>query len=463
MSKDTETSRAIERITQKLGSDAVETSPEIRTCYGFDATNLKSLPAAVVFPRTVEAVRAVVLICDEENVKLIVRGAGTGFAGGTVPLGNELVMSTERLNRIRAIDRERRVAIVEAGVVNGRLQGEVARYGLMFPPDPSSMEVATIGGNVAQDAGGPRAVKYGVTRDYVLGVEAVTYNGKLIECGFTSTDKKVWNPLRSLLTGSEGTLMIMTAFVLKLLPLPEAFCTALAFFDKTMAAAEAVSRILDSGIIPAAVELMDSSTIACVKSFIDLDIPEESGCSLLLETDGTVNEARESMETIARVLEESGAIQIRVASGEKERQEIWLMRRSISPSLAKIAPAKLNEDVCVPRSRLPELVEGVERLAGKYGLQVPTFGHAGDGNLHINVMIDRRNRDQLKRAEALVEELFALTLRLEGTISGEHGIGIAKRRYLKGQLGEHLYNYERLVKQAFDPKTMFNPGKVIET
>lgn len=452
--------RAIEKIAAKLGTEAIATSPEIRTCYSFDATNVKTLPAAVVFPRTTEDVRAIVSICYEHGVKLIPRGAGTGFAGGSVPLGGEVVLSTERMSRIRAIDRERRLAIVEAGLVNGVLQREVARYGLMFPPDPSSLEVATIGGNVAQDAGGPRALKYGVTRDYVVGIEAVTCNAKLIEIGF-EVDDRSWAPLRTLLVGSEGTLAVMTAFALKLLQLPEAFHTALAFFRTAVSAAEAVSRILGSGFVPAAVELMDASTLSCIKKFIDLGIPEASGCSLLIETDGKASEALHAMETVRDVLTSCGAIEVRVASDAHEREEIWLMRRSISPSLARIAPGKLNEDVCVPRTRLPALVEGVERLAAKYRLQVPTFGHAGDGNLHVNVMLDKKNPDQVRRAEALIEELFTLTLELGGTISGEHGIGLAKRRYLKQQLGEDLYAYQRIVKRSFDPGDIINPGKVI--
>ncbi len=461
MGKKNKTERAIERLRANLGVGSIDTSPEIRTCYSFDATNVKSLPAGVVFPKSSEDVRTVVSICHEEGVKLIPRGAGTGFAGGTVPLGDELILSTEKMNHIRKIDREKQIAVVEAGVVNGILQKEVARHNLMFPPDPSSLDVATIGGNVAQDAGGPRALKYGVTRDYVIDIEAITCNGKLIEARTWSKQGFLWNPLVSLLVGSEGTLAVMTAFVLKLLPLPEAFYTCLAFFDTAHAAAQAVSRILGNGVLPAAIELMDSATIACVRNFIDVKIPRDTGCSLLIETDGKASEARESMETIGRILRDEGAIETRLATEEHERDEIWLMRRSISPSLARIAPSKMNEDVCVPRSRLPALVDGVEHLAKKYKLPVPTFGHAGDGNLHVNVMLDRRNPDEVRRAEALVEDLFTLTLDLGGTISGEHGIGIAKQRYLKRALGDDLYAYERAVKKAFDPDGIINPGKVI--
>jgi glycolate oxidase len=331
----------------------------------------------------------------------------------------------------------------------------------MFPPDPSSLEVATLGGNVAQDAGGPRALKYGVTRDYVLGVEFVTADGAVVEPVSPADAGRRWDPVGTLMVGGEGTLGVMTRIWLRLLEKPESLSTVLAFFETPVAAAAAVSRVLDCGIVPAAVELIDSVTMNCIRRFVDVAIPAGAGCTLLVETDGRKDEAGENMVLVEKVLKKAGSIALRAAQSETQREDLWKMRRAISPSLARIAPNKMNEDVCVPRSKLPDLVESVGRLAEKYSLQVPTFGHAGDGNLHVNVMLDKRNKDEVRRAEALVVELFEATMDLGGTISGEHGIGITKLDYLPDQLGPAGIELQGNIKKAFDPQSLINPGKVI--
>jgi glycolate oxidase len=449
------------RIADRIGPHKVQTAPEILTCYAFDATNMKALPLAVTFPQSAEEVRAIVAVCQDSGIHIIPRGAGTGFAGGTVPVSGGVVISTEKLGKIVSVDPDSLTAVVEAGVVNATLQKEAAKSGLMFPPDPSSLEVATLGGNVAQDAGGPRALKYGVTRDYVLGIEFVTWDGRIVERDARRGSGSEWDPLTTLLTGSEGTLGVMTKITLRLLRRPRGFCTTLAFFDSTVAAAAAVSRILASGVVPAAVELIDSVTMDCIKKFVDVKIPPGAGCSLLIETDGDQSEARESMASVERVLRSAGTIGFTIAESEAHREDLWKMRRSISPSLARIAPHKVNEDVCVPRSKLPDLAAVVGDLAKRYGLVVPTFGHAGDGNLHVNVMLNRRNKDEAARAEALVTELFAATLALGGSISGEHGIGITKLPFLTDQLGPDGLEIQSRIKQAFDPHSVVNPGKVV--
>jgi glycolate oxidase len=331
----------------------------------------------------------------------------------------------------------------------------------MFPPDPSSLEVCTVGGNVAQDSGGPRALKYGVTRDYVLGVEAVLYGGKTVDFDPKRAREGAWNPLTTLFVGSEGTLGVFTGIFLKLVPKPESFATALAFFRTTRDAATAVNLIFERGALPAALELVDAETMKCISRFITIETPPSAGCSLLIETDGRGGEAEETMLVVERGLKEAGPVGLKVAKSEHERQNLWKMRRSVSPSLARIAPWKLNEDLCVPRSNLPLLVDAVTRLGKKYGLRVPTFGHAGDGNLHVNVMFDRRAPDQQSRAERLVQELFEVTLGLSGSISGEHGIGLTKMAFLPNQLGKHVMEYEKRVKRAFDPRGLLNPGKVV--
>jgi glycolate oxidase len=452
---------AIHEIGRRIGAHKIRTAPEMLTCYAFDATNMRALPLAVAFPDSTDDVRRIVSACFRAGVPVIPRGAGTGFAGGTVPLSGGVVISTEKLNRILNIDRYELTAFVQAGVVNAALQREAARYGLMFPPDPSSLEVATLGGNVAQDAGGPRAFKYGVTRDYVLGVEFVTWEGRVVEFDETHRVRRGWDPITTLMVSSEGTLGIMTKIRVRLIARPEHFRTVLAFFDTTVGAAAVVSSVLEGGVIPAAIELIDAVTMDCISKFVDVGIPAGAGCSLLIETDGREAEARESMSAVEKVLRRAGSIGFTLAESEDEREDLWRMRRSISPSLARIAPHRINEDVCVPRSKLPLLADAVGKLARKYRLQVPTFGHAGDGNLHVNVMLNRSDKDETKRAEALVTELFAATMDLGGTISGEHGIGVTKLQFLPDQLGPDGLTLQAGIKQAFDPRSLINPGKAV--
>jgi glycolate oxidase len=453
--------KAIGDIARKIGDDRVEAAPEILACYAFDATNVRSRPAVVTFPRSTEEVKSIISICCQWGMPIIPRGAGTGFAGGTVPTKGGVVVSTEKLRKILSIDAGEKTAVVQAGVVNGTLQREAAKSGLMFPPDPSSLEVATLGGNVAQDAGGPRALKYGVTRDYVNGVEFVTWEGRIVEPSHPGVGSHRWNPLSTLLVSSEGTLGLITKIWLRLVTAPSEFVTVLAFFGSPVSAAAAVSRVLDCGVMPAAVELIDSETMECIRVFVEVQIPAGAGCSLLIETDGREGEAKDSMDTVRKVLSKAGAISVRMAESDVARADLWKMRRSISPSLARIAPCKLNEDVCVPRSRLPDLVEEVGKLSRKYMVKAPTFGHAGDGNLHVNVMLDRRNKDEVRRAEAFVADLFEITLRFDGSISGEHGIGTTKMEYLPRQLGQAGLDLHSRLKRAFDPGGAVNPGKVI--
>jgi glycolate oxidase len=452
---------AVQKIGRKIGKHKVAVSRETLICYAFDATNIRVLPDAVTFPESTDDVRAIVSACAEAELPVVPRGAGTGFAGGTVPLKGGAVISTERLNRILDIDSDRRTATVQPGVVNSTLQKEAAKVGLMFAPDPSSLETSTIGGNVAQDAGGPRAVKYGVTRDHVLGIEAVLWDGRLVESGRPHDACRRWNPLLALFVGSEGTLGVMTEITVGLLPRPEAFATALAFFTDLEAAAAAVNTVFASGVLPAALELMDSATMGAVKNFVSIDVPAGSGCALLIETDGWGSEAADAMADIEKSLKTSDMLSMRSATGDEEREDLWKMRRSISPSLALIAPHKINEDVCVPRSRLPELAHAVTDLARKYSLTVPTFGHAGDGNLHVNVMLDKGDAGALRRAEALVRELFDTTLALGGTISGEHGVGITKKEFLPDQVGDLGLELQRYIKKSFDPHLRINPDKVV--
>ncbi len=446
-------------IAHLIGKHKVDTSLETRLCYRFDATTLKCLPQIVTFPESCDDVKAIISVCHSNNIAFLARGAGTGFVGGTVPCDIGVVISTERMNRIISIDAERKIAVVQPGVVNQVLQNEASKHGLMFPPDPSSLEVCTLGGNVAQDAGGPKAVKYGVTRDYVLGIEVILQDARIVK---SHTHKASgWDPVTSLLVGSEGTLGVFTEITLRLVSKPETTLTALACLRSMEVGAEVVNSIFASGVLPAAVEIIDSTTLACITDYVEFEVPPGTGSVLIVETDGRREQCMEEMQIVEQAMKSPGILSLHVATSEAQREELWKMRRAVSPSLARIAPNKINEDICVPRSKLPQTVSSIANLAKKYSLTVPTFGHAGDGNLHVNVMIDKRDASQVKRAEAFVTELFDVTLALGGTISGEHGIGITKRDFLIKQLGSAGMELEHKIKAAFDPDNLVNPGKVI--
>ncbi len=449
--------RVTEELVACLGERSVLTDPAQVLLYSYDATGQEFLPWVVVFPESTHQVSAVMGIAFEQGVPVVPRGAGSGFTGGSLPVEGGIVLSTERMNRILEIDRDNLTAWVEPGVVTGQFQRRVEEAGLFYPPDPASLAFCTLGGNVAENAGGPRAVKYGVTRDYVLGLEAVLSNGDLITTGRKVVKDVVGYNLTGLLVGSEGTLAVITRILLRLLPLPLGRSTLLASFGSRRQAGETVSEILARGVIPSTLEFIDRSALDAVAEHAQVEVEQEVEAVLLIETDGA--SANEEAELCRQVVE-SHRGSCRVADGDDQREHLWRARRAISPSLIHIAPTKVNEDVVVPRSLLAEALEEISRIEERHNLPIICFGHAGDGNIHVNIMTDKNDDDAWKRAQKAVDEVFELVVGLGGSISGEHGVGTTKARYVGMQLSEQVLELQRGIKRVFDPKGILNPGKM---
>lgn len=447
------------RLREILG-DRFRESPEERLCYSYDATGREYLPDAVVFPTTAGEVRQIVLLANERRFPVVPRGAGSGFSGGCLPVRGGVVVSTERMDRILSIDPVNLLAVVEPGVVTETLKEEARRRSLFYPPDPASMKFGTIGGNIAECAGGMSAVKYGVTRDYVLGLEAVLGTGELVRTGVSTAKGVVGYDLTRLLVGSEGTLGIVTRATLRLLPLPAATATLLGLFPDNAAASRAVTGIVEARITPSAMELMDRSAIECVRRVVEIDLPEGTGCALLVEVDGAPSAVAAESDAVDAALRRHGAIEVRRAADGPGRERLWKLRRSISPALRKIAPVKLNEDIVVPRSELPGMMSFLSELAERERLTIVNFGHAGDGNIHVNVMISGTDPDERRRADAAVESIFRKTVEVGGTISGEHGVGIAKAPFFEMEVGPLGVSVMKRLKAAFDPNGVLNPGKI---
>lgn len=448
--------KELERI---VGRGAVSFSKEDLICYSYDATNESHLPEAVVFADSADQISLILKMANSEGFPVVPRGAGSGFTGGSVPVEGGVVVSTERMNRILEIDAENMTALAQPGVICGDLHSRVEDMGLFYPPDPSSLKFSTIGGNIAENAGGPRGLKYGVTRDYVLGLEVVLATGDVVTTGVRTLKGVVGYDLTRLIVGSEGTLGVVTKARLRLLPLPEASVVMLCVFDRLEDATRAVSAVIGANVIPSALELIDGVCIKAVREFAPEAIAEAEAV-LIIEVDGAADTVREEASRVESVCIEAGASKVTVAKERKEVKGLWKARRAISPSLGKIRPDRLNEDVVVPRSELTALISGVGEIATKRGVIIANFGHAGDGNIHVNVMLDKSDPDEFERAVAAVGDLFELTLGLGGTISGEHGIGTAKAPYLAMELSELEIDVMKGIKRVFDPKGVLNPGKI---
>jgi glycolate oxidase len=365
-----------------------------------------------------------------------------------------------RFNRIIEIDRDNFIARVEPGVIVGDFHAAVEKEGLFYPPDPASSGFSTLGGNIAECSGGPRAVKYGVTKDYVLGLEAVIPTGEIIHVGVETTKGVVGYDLTKLLVGSEGTLAIITQMTLRLLPLPESVRTMTAIFGDMETAAATVSEIIKSGIIPRTVEYMDQASIQCVENYLKAGLPVSAGALLIIEVDGTINDADLKLEKLISVCIKQGATKIESAKNPFEVSKLWAARRSINPALFQYGPHKINEDIVVPRSKIPDMVKKIKNLRESSGLVIASYGHAGDGNIHVNLMLDKQDKAAMEKAEKVIEELFDYTLKLRGTISGEHGVGITKSHYIHKEIGLTELTLMKKIKAIFDPKGILNPGKI---
>ncbi len=438
----------------------VSDEPEDLLAYGFDATGKESAPELVAFPRTPEQVSGTLKLANEWKFPVTARGAGTGFVGASIPIHHGVALVMTRMNRILEIDKDNFTALVEPGLITGQFQREVEKLGFFYPPDPSSLNTSTLGGNVAMGSGGPSAVKYGVTRDYTLGLEVVLPNGEIIGVGAQTVKSVVGYDLTRLMVGSEGTLGIITKIRLKLLPKPEAVRTMLAVFGTVDDAARAATKIMASGIIPRTLEFMDKKSVEAVESFIHAGLPTDAGALLLIETDGPAESAEREIDRIKEICCQLNAKQLRMAENEQERETLWKVRRSLSQAITRIRPSKINEDVTVPRSKIPDLISRLADLSGKVNLPIINFGHAGDGNIHVNIMTDKKNPEEYQTAERAVGEVFSICLDLGGTLSGEHGIGIAKARYIESELGKTGMELMKRIKAVFDPNNILNPGKI---
>ncbi|MHB8782772.1 MAG: FAD-binding oxidoreductase [Desulfobacteria bacterium] len=443
-----------------LFGDRLRTSLETRICYSFDATGKMFLPDAVVYPVNAEEVRQTVLLANLHRFPVVPRGAGSGFSGGSLPVRGGIVLSTERMDRIVTVDTENLYAVVEPGVVTGTLKEEARRKGLFYPPDPASLKFSTLGGNIAECSGGMCAVKYGVTRDYVLGLEAVLGTGELVRTGVATAKGVVGYDLTRMLVGSEGTLGIVTRATLRLIPLPESAATLLAFFPENRKSADAVNAIVAARVTPSAMELMDRTAIECVQALMPVPLPEGTGSALLLEVDGPEGQVAREADLLTEVCRAHGALEVRRASDAPGRDELWKLRRSISPALLRVAPVKLNEDIVVPRSRLADMFAFLSDLSDRRNVRIVNFGHAGDGNIHVNIMISGTDADETRRAEEAVAEVFRKTVEMGGTISGEHGVGISKAPFLEMEVGPLGVAVMKRLKACFDPNGILNPGKI---
>jgi len=451
---------SIARIKAIVGPEHVSTSEEDLLCYSYDATNRHFRPDAVAFPATAQEISDILRLANENRFSVVPRGAGTGMSGGALAVQGGLVLVMTRFDRILAIDSDNLLAVVEPGVITGRFQEAVEEKGLFYPPDPASAAFSTLGGNVAECAGGARAVKYGVTRDYVLGLEVVLPTGEVIETGVRTAKGVVGYDLTRLMVGSEGTLGIITKMVLRLLPLPQVVRTVSVTFADIHSAARTVSEVMRSGILPRTVEYMDRAAINCVEDHLNRSMPEDAGAMLLIDVDGSAASVEATLEHVATICEKGGARRVKVAGSREEARELWEARKAISPALFRLGPDKINEDIVVPRNRIPDMVEWIDDLRKRTGLKIVTFGHAGDGNIHFNIMLDRGDKELLAKAESAIEELFKQTIALGGTISGEHGVGITKAPYIGMEIGTQAIALMKRIKALFDPNGILNPGKI---
>ena len=435
------------------------TDPEDILCYGFDASGLEAPPAAVVWPHDTLDVIKVMKYASENGIPVIPRGAGTGMTGGAVPSQGAVILSMEKMNRIIELDEQNLTVLVEPGVLNGKLQRELERHKLFYPPDPASMNFCTIGGNVAENAGGARAIKYGVTKDYVLGLEAVLPDGRLIKTGVKTAKGVVGYDLTGLLVGSEGTLAVITKIRLKLLPLPQEVITLMVLFKELEQSGVAVARIISEGIIPRTLEFLDRETIKAVENYKPIGLPDDVDSMLLIELDGAPSVITRDAEKISELCAALGG-EVIMAENEAAREKLWEARRAVSPALFHISPTKINEDIVVPRNRLPEMLRILKGFSESTGIRIVNFGHAGDGNIHVNLMVDRNDKEEYEKATKLVGDIFRATLELGGTISGEHGVGLTKKAYISMEIRPDELELMKKIKAVFDPKNILNPGKI---
>ncbi|WP_320170347.1 FAD-linked oxidase C-terminal domain-containing protein [Maridesulfovibrio sp.] len=447
---------------QIVGAEGVMHEEADLHAYSYDSAVLDpQVPALVVKPVSTEQLGPITALCNKHGLPMTVRGAGTNLSGGTIPHPGGVVVLTNGLNKILEINEEDLYAVVEPGVVTAQFAAEVSRRGLFYPPDPGSQAVSTLGGNVAENAGGLRGLKYGVTKDYVMGVDFYDVNGDLIKSGSRTVKCVTGYNLGGLMVASEGTLGVFSNIILKLVPPPKASKAMMAVFPNVETASETVAAIIANHIVPCTLEFLDNATIRYVEDFTKAGLPVEAGSILLIEVDGHQAEVIEDAEKVVNICKKCGADEVKMAETAAEREALWTARRNALPALARAKPTTVLEDATVPRSQIPAMMEALKKVAEKYKINIGTFGHAGDGNLHPTILCDNRDKEEFHRVEAAVDEIFDIALSLKGTLSGEHGIGMAKSKWMEKETSRATLEYSLRMKRAIDPKGILNPTKII--
>ena len=451
----------LQKLSRIVGKENYLDSQEDKITYSYDGTPLISqLPEAIIIPHSKEEIAQIVTLANEEAFAIVPRGSGSGLSGGSVPVENSIVLLMSHWNKILEIDTENLTVLLEPGVITADVHSAVENLGLFYPPDPGSMNICTIGGNVAENAGGLRGLKYGVTKHYVMGLEVVLPNGQIIFSGGKSVKDVAGYNLKDFFVGSEGTLGIFTKILLKLIPKPETSKTMLAYFQSRKEAAEAVSAIVAAHIVPATIEFLDQTTIKCVEEYAHLGLPTSIESLLLIEVDGRPSVVDEDAAKIVELCKRHNCIEIKIAQNAAEAIRLKTARRAAFSALARVKPTTILEDVTVPRSELAPMLERINSIAGKYNVLFGNFGHAGDGNLHPTCLTDERDKNEIHRAESAFEEIFNESIKMGGTITGEHGTGLAKKKFLPAVAGIPAIAMMQSIKSSIDPNAILNPGKV---
>ncbi|MCR2821460.1 glycolate oxidase subunit GlcD [Lederbergia panacisoli] len=449
------------KLSSIVGKENVIDSQAGRLVYSYDATpNYQSMPDLVIAPRNTKEIAEIVNVCRDEKIPIIPRGSGTNLCAGTVPTEGGIVLLFKNMNQILEVDEENLTVTVQPGVITQDMIREVEKKGLFYPPDPSSMKISTIGGNINENSGGLRGLKYGVTADYVMALEAVLPNGDIIRTGGKLAKDVAGYNLTQLLVGSEGTLAIITEATLKLIPIPETKQTMLALYQSMDAAARTVSEIISAKIIPATLEFLDQPTLKAVEDFAKIGLPTDVEAVLLIEQDGPHEIVAHDMKKMADICTKEGAVSVKIAETEVEALALTEARRSALSALARLKPTTILEDATVPRSEIANMVKAINEIAKKHNVTICTFGHAGDGNLHPTCPTDVRDKEEMKRVDAAFADIFAKAIELGGTITGEHGVGMMKAPFLEWKLGTEGILIMRAIKQSFDPHNIMNPGKI---
>ncbi len=453
-------SSLIAHLAHIFPTGALYTEPADCWAYGYDNSRRHALPEAVVFPTTHEQVVDLVRLCNQHGIALTPRGRGTGTTGATVPLSGGVIVSLERMGRIVEFSPENRYIVVEPGITNQAVQDAVKAHGFFWPPDPTSAAYCTVGGNLAYNSAGPRAVKYGTPRENTLGLRAVTGAGKPLRVGVMTSKGVVGYDLTRLLIGSEGTLAVITEATLKLTPLPETKRTLRAVYASVSDAARAIAKVMAQPVTPCALEFIDGNAVEMIRQYSRCDLPPRANALLMIEVDGLVQGMDAAVDRVSAAARTEGLLELHVAQTEEEVAALWQTRKALSPALRKVAPQKINEDIVVPVSALPALIAGLDQLSARFGLPIVNFGHAGNGNIHVNLLLDPNKPGEKEKAHDCLNRIFALVLTLRGTLSGEHGVGLAKRDYIDRELEPNALQLMRDIKRQFDPNGILNADKL---